>query len=170
MEIEIRRAKQEDAEEIFEVMEYIRENMEDKSLYLTDTLEYVKNHIDENGITVVAENSNGKIIGYFITRYPKYESNNLGRNLDLTEEELLKVIHMESTAVLPEYRGNSLQRKMLEYIENEIKDSDFKYYMATVPPNNIPSLNSFLELDYKIIRTIEKYHVGWLRHILLKKV
>ena len=120
--------------EIYSVMEEVYNRLEDKSLYVCDDLEYVKSHIDNEGFTVIACNNASKIVGSFIFRYPRQSEDNLGRDIGLKEEQLEKVVHMESSVVLPEYRGRGLQLSMLQYGEELIDQSQYKYLMATVSP------------------------------------
>ena len=172
----IRKAEVNDAEAIYAVMKKAEEALEDKSLYVCDVLDYVKSHIetasnnvDENGFCVVACNENKKIVGIFIIRYPKKADDNLGKDIELSDTELLKVVHMESTAVLPEYRGNRLQEKMLRYAEGFIDKKKYHYLMATVSPDNPASYLTFENCGYQLMQTKEKYG-GLLRQIYLKYV
>lgn len=170
----IRKAQLADAEAIYEVMLKAEEALEDKTLYVCDDLEYVKLHIivpenevNSNGFGVVGCDENGKIVGSFIIRYPKNSEDNLGRDVDLSDAELLQVVHMESAAVLPEYRGNHLQEKMLRFAENLIDRNRYQYFMATVSPDNPASYLTFEKCGYQLIKTKEKYG-GLMRRIYLK--
>lgn len=162
-------ATKEDAKEIHELMEEVYEKLEDKSLYVCDGLEYVNTHISGEGFAVKACNYDGKIVGSFIFRYPGMQDDNLGRDIGLEEGELPKVVHMESAVVLPEYRGRGIQYKMLKYAEELIDKNQYKYFMATVSPNNPASYKSFEKNGYEIKLTKEKYD-GLTRRIYLKKV
>lgn len=162
-------ANKEQANEIHNVMEEVYNCLEDKSLYVCDDLESVKEHIENNGFAVIACNSDSKIVASFIARYPMQSEDNLGRDIGLKEEQLEKVVHMESTVVLPEYRGRGLQSSMLQYGEKLIDKSKYKYLMATVSPDNKWSYNSFEKNGYKLMITKEKYG-GLMRRIYLKEL
>lgn len=123
-------------------------------------------------------NGGGHIIGVFVKNcliafrglfYPGDHIENLGSDLNLTKEEQLKVIHLEITCVLPEYRGNGLQKKlgnlmMKEFIETS---NDYRYLCCTVSPTNFPSLKDKLAQGILIAKLKEKYR-GRIRYILLK--
>lgn len=162
-------AAKEDITEIYKLMKTVYEGLDNKSLYVCDDLEYVKTHISGEGFAVKACNNDGEIVGSFIFRYPEMQEDNLGRDIGLEERELLKVVHMESVVVLPEYRGRGLQNAMLRYAEELINKNQYKYFMATVSPNNPASYKSFEKNGYKLILTKEKYD-GLVRRIYLKKV
>lgn len=172
----IRKAELEDAETICEVMKKAEAALEDKTLYVCDDLDYVKAHImvsesnvNENGFGIVACSEDGKIVGIFIIRYPQKADDNLGRDMRFSDTELLQVVHMESAAVLPEYRGNHLQEKMLRYAESFIDKKNYHYLMATVSPDNPASYLTFEKCGYQLMKTKEKYG-GLMRRIYLKRV
>jgi len=172
----IRKAELEDAEAIYGVMKKAEAALEDKSLYVCDDLDYVKEHIaasenngDRNGFGVVACDEKENIVGMFLIRYPGNAEDNLGKDIELSDAELLQVAHMESAAVLPEYRGNHLQEKMLKYAENLLDKKKYRYLMATVSPDNPASYLTFEKSDYQLVGTKEKYG-GLLRRIYLKRI
>ena len=150
-------------------MKEVYSSLKDKTLYVCDDLQYVKSHISGEGFAVVACSREGKIVGSFIFRYPHDSNDNLGRDINLPSEELNKVVHMESAVVLPEYRGKKLQFKMLQYAEKIIDTEKYKYFMATVSPNNPASYKSFEKAGYKLKITKEKYE-GLVRRIYIKEV
>ena len=109
------------------------------------------------------------LVGSFIFRYPNMSADNLGKDIGLSSEELTKVVHMESVVVLSKYRCRALQSKMLQHAENLIDKNKYRYFVATVAPNNIASIKSFEKNSYKLVREVKKYG-GLQRLIYLKKV
>lgn len=162
-------AKKEDAEEISRVMWEVYEQMENKALFAPSSQEEILAHIEAEGFTVGAYDPQGKMAGHFIIRYPMLAPDNLGRDLGLPESELLKVAHMESAVVLPEYRGHHLQIRMLKYAESVIDKKKFRYFMSTVSPDNPASYRSLEANGYELMMTKEKYG-GLPRRIYCKKV
>ncbi len=165
----LRKAVMEDAKTIHDIMVCTETSLEDKSLYVCDDLAYVETHIEKQGFTIVACEKDGTIIGSFLFRYPKHAGDNLGRDIGMKEEELEQVVHMESAVVLPKYRGNHLQEKMLRYGETLIDKNQYHYFMATVSPNNPASYLTFEKCGYTFIKTKAKYG-GLLRRIYQKQV
>ncbi|MBR1478892.1 MAG: N-acetyltransferase [Lachnospiraceae bacterium] len=159
-----------DVDRICDVMKKVYESMEDKALFVCDSPEFVRAHIEDEGFTVIAcDNDTDEAAGYFIFRYPGIKEDNLGRDIGLSDEELERVVHMESAAVLPRYRGLSLQSKMLCYGEELIDKSKYKYFLATVSPDNPHSFQTFENNGYELAATKEKYG-GLMRRIYLKTV
>ncbi|HJE19958.1 MAG TPA: GNAT family N-acetyltransferase [Aliicoccus persicus] len=76
-------------------------------------------------------------------------------------------IYSEVSLVHPEYRGQQLQTKMGKYLIDDLKQSgNFKYILATVAPDNIPSLKDKFKLGFRILKTKYKYG-NKLRHIMM---
>ena len=167
--IEIKLASIEHAAQIYGVMKQVYEQLEDKTLYVCDSFEYVKAHITEEGFIVIACSEEEKIVGSFIVRYPGLNEDNLGRDIGLKEEQLLQVVHMESVVVLPEYRGRGLQLAMLNFAEEQIDKEKYNYLMATVSPDNPWSYRSFEQKGYELKLTKNKYE-GLERRIYLKEI
>ena len=165
----IRKATIEDAEKIHQIMLLTQQALEDKTLYVCDDLDYVKEHIEKQGFTVVACREDGNIIGSFLFRYPKIEEDNLGRDIGMKEDELERVVHMESAVVLQNFRGNHLQEKMLRFGETLIDKNQYHYFMATVSPKNPASYLTLEKCGYQLIKTKQKYG-GLIRRIYQKQV
>lgn len=161
-------AKEKDVFAIDTVMRTVERELENPSFFVGDDLEFIKKHIKDEGRTVLAKEKE-KVVAFLILRFPEKSDDNLGRDIGITAEELLRVVHMESVGVLPEYRGKGLQEKLLTYAEDFLKDEEFCYYMATVAPGNIPSGKNFRKKGYECVLTKEKYG-SLLRQIYCKKV
>ena len=101
--------------------------------------------------------------------FPGLSEENLGRDINLSETDLLKVAHMDSVAVLPQYRGHGLQNKLMQAAEAEARQRGYRYLMCTVHPDNHYSKNNVLKQGYHVIATKEKYG-GYTRNILLKEI
>ena len=71
--------------------------------------------------------------------------------------------------VRKEYRGQGLQRKMMEESEQILKEQGYHYLLGTAHPDNVASVSSFLRLNYKQVMTKEKYN-GMNRSIFCKKL
>lgn len=165
----IRKANEKDAEEIYEGMKNIYENLDDKSLFVLDDYKFIRKQICEEGFAVVACNKAGRIIGSLIVRYPKMAEDNLGYDIRLAEKEIDKVAHIETAVVDSEFRGHGIQGEMLDYAEKIIDPLIHHYLMATVAPYNPASKKTFLKHGYKVFITKEKYG-GVKRDILFKEL
>lgn len=167
MEYEIRKATGEDIERINNIMNTIAEGMEHSDYFVSSDLDYITSHIEDAGITYLVLGDDN-VMGFLIIDIPGECEHNLGLDIGLGKQDLAGVVHMDTIVVLPEYRGQGLQKIMLRYGEERMKERGCTDFMATVHPNNTASLKSFLDNGYDIQKTKLKYY-GYLRHILHKR-
>lgn len=124
--------------------------------------------------------NNGKIVGCVIKETDElvsigayisygYNEHNYGYDLKIEGQELLKVGQIESTIVSPEYRGNGLQNTICGILEDISKEHGDKIIAATVYPENIYSLNTFMKRGYKIAADKLKYG-GLRRYVVMKEI
>lgn len=169
-EFQVRQANEDDIEAITQIIDQIKQGMEQPDWFVASDRTYVEQHISTQGFTVVAETihgENGNIAAAFVVDIPGDAAENLGLELALDQGERMKVAHMDTAVVLPEYRGHQLQGRLLEAAERETARQGMKYLMCTIHPENRYSLNSMMSHGYRIIGTKGMYG-GFLRHILYK--
>ena len=140
--------------------------VEDKSWYAVDSEEFVGKCIEGQGFTLKAM-VDGNIAGFLTIRYPWEDDDNLGDYIGLSGEEKMFVAHMESAAVLPEYRGLRIQNQLMTKGFELLKETKYKYVMGTAHPDNVFSVNNFLRLGYEIVADVKKY--GGLRRYVFKQ-
>ena len=75
---------------------------------------------------------------------------------------------IDSIMVKDEYRGQGLQRKILQFAQKQAEKLKMNGLVATVHPDNIYSLNNFVHEDYKVINRLNIH--GGQREILLKEI
>lgn len=175
----IRRALNTDVEGIVQVMEEAVRTMERPEWFVSDDEAFIREHIDSKGFTMIAEkpdfqgceegkgNPPHRIGGFLIVKFPGLSEKNLGHTLHMPEENLLRVAHMDSAAVLPSWRGQGLQGKLIDAAERELIGGPYTLLMATVHPENRFSLENFLRRGYTVKATVRRYG-GLLRYVLLK--
>lgn len=171
MNFVIQKADSKSFNEIADVIQSVLSSMDEKEWFAADNAEYTKHMLTTKkgtAYTAVVKET-GAIAGVFMVTFPGNSSDNLGIDAGLPKDELLKVAHMDSAAVLPAYRGNHLQKKLMLAAENDLKKSGYQYLCCTIHPDNRYSLNSALSLGYQIITTCEKYG-GYIRAVLMKKI
>jgi hypothetical protein len=110
-----------------------------------------------------------KLIAFRALLIPAIDEDHLGRDIGLPENELEKVLYQEISNVLPEFRGNHLQKILAGVIMDEVgkEKSLYRYICCTVAPFNIPSLKDKFAQGMKIAALKEKYG-GNLRYIFVK--
>lgn len=165
-EITFRRAQLSESGKLHELMVMVYEAMDDKSMFVCDNEQYIKDHIEEQGFIIVAEDKD-KPVGLAMFRFPGFAEDNLGHDIGLEEADFLKVSHAESALVHPDYRGMHLQARMIEYGINLIDHRKYRYLCATVAPDNVASRKTLEGLGFIAVAKKEKY--GGLTRLIMKK-
>ncbi len=171
MEFSIERAVTQDFQALANVIHTVWEKIENKDWFVADHADFIHDLLQhQNGIGYKAMvKESGIIAGVFVVTFPGRQEENLGWDMGLPEEELEKVAHMESVAILPEYRGNGLQYALMQAAEKELRQRGYGYLMCTIHPENVYSKENAIRQGYEVVMTKEKYG-GLVRDILLKKI
>ena len=80
-----------------------------------------------------------------------------------------KCADIDGVIVLPEHRGNGLQKKLVSFLENKAKEKGITNIVAEVTYGNDYSLNNLIDLGYEI-KTWYQKDKNIKRHILLKRL
>lgn len=155
-QITIRRAERNDELKITSVMEQASHSLPDSSWFVADDVEFVIRHLEKEGMTLLAFIKE-EPAGYLMIRIPETAEDNLGWDLQLSHDELMCVAHMESIAVLPQFRGLGVAGKLLMQGEEILRQKGYSNLLATVHPNNLASLHNFEKLGYGIKKKVLKY-------------
>ncbi|EHS57540.1 GNAT family N-acetyltransferase [Paenibacillus sp. Aloe-11] len=166
MEFLLAKADYKHVQSIYEIMCQIDEEIHDRNYFVADDLEYVKEHIREDGFTLLAWDQSN-VAGFLIVDTVGEKEGHLGYDLHWSAEKIRTSAVMNSVCILPRYRGFGLQQALLEQGEATLIVMGFSSFLATVYPSNSHSLHNFLNQGYKIGDTKLKYG-GVLRHILYK--
>lgn len=163
-----RKGTKEDAESLICFLEEVREGMARKEWFYLDPPEEVRRMMAEGTMELWVAEDNGRLAAIFDVLYPGLDCCNYGYDLSLSEEELLRVVHMDTSAVRSDYRGKGLQAKMIRRAEEELSGKGHRILLSTVHPENSYSLNNLLGLGYAIEKRVAKY--GSERYILRKDI
>lgn len=115
------------------------------------------------GLMAVAEIDG--VVGAFRTMHIPTDDY-LGPYADIADAKDSGLIYSDITIVDPDYRGLSLQRKLGEWLFEEVA-AQYKMIMATVHPENTPSLKDKFHLGMHII-AMDRLYGGKLRFIFMK--
>ena len=166
MELHIFPAGEQDLPAISRLMETAALDPQHPGWFCWDGPEFLRRHLAEEGFLLKAV-ADHAVAGFLMVRFPGRQEDNLGFDLGLSPGERDQVAHMESVVVLPRYRGHGIQKTLLRAAEDILAPLPYRRYLATVHPQNLPSLRSFQALGYEILRTTVKYG-GLSRHIVGK--
>lgn len=156
-------------ENIYNLHNFIIDNLENKEFFIPYTKEEVKH---------ICKEENGIIIGVFIEDKViamsaiEFDSNNevmFAKDINFINDNE-NVIEIGGCMVAPEYRGNNLMQIMNELLlEKVIENENIRYIGATAHPQNYYSVSSLLKLGM-IIANIKYKHGNFLRNIMFKDI
>ena len=75
---------------------------------------------------------------------------------------------MDNAAVHPDYRGNGLQRRLVQIAEQSLAEQGSRILLTTVHPENQYSLNNMRSQGYSVQMLLNKF--GSRRYILRKDI
>jgi len=141
----------------------------DQNLYIPFTEDEIDEVFSGKGIFIGAVVKD-KLVGFFMASFHDQETIELGKASGIPEEELDQLVYIESSIVLPMARGNGLLKKMINECLVVLKKMNrFKHLIATVSPENIPSLKSTTDLGFRVIR-LSDIHGHYERYVLYKNL
>lgn len=128
-----------------------------KEVLVTDSLETMAKDLSGGGQILGVYNGSGELIAYRFVSFPKNVSHNLGLDIGLSEKELMRVAHLETTVVHPSYRGNALQSETLKLAIPLIQEQGVRHILCTVSPFNPHSLYNVMVNGLKVKALKQKY-------------
>ena len=167
MNFTIRKGTVADAERYIRLLADIKSQMSQEQWFFVDPEDYIRESLADGTMEVWFAEDGQRIAGAFHIIHPGLHPDNYGYELDFSPEALLKVIHMDSAAVHPDYRGHRLQQKLMAHIEEDLR-SRFpgSILLTTVHPENLYSLMNVQAMGYAPVKRLAKY--GSERFILRK--
>ena len=166
MSIEIRKGTLADTEAFICLLQQARASMENPEWFFLDPPEDVREMMHSGIMELWVAVDGNRLAGAFDYLRPGLESFNYGYDLGFEEAKLRRVVQMDTAAVHPGYRGQGLQKRLMETAEREIRRERDRILLCTIHPDNVYSLNNVLAQGYSIVKTLPKY--GSVRHILRK--
>lgn len=167
-EIIIRKAELDDVEEIYNLLVGVHEKIENKSWYTyTKKIERYNLFVSDGYSVVVCHN--GKIVGVCLTYILRDDGTEFYQIVKDYYKNVDDIIEVINYAVLEEYRGLGLQNKMVSKVEELLRNTKYKKFVATVHPDNKYSLNNMLKNGYKIVMQTKLYG-GLDRCIIVKNI
>ena len=168
-EIEIQQISGEFLDEAVEVIEKAWNAMDRKEWFVVDGKEVYEAYLKRGEALLYRAYDPvcRKTAGVFLAVLPGNSSENMGRDIGLSETELESVEHMDTAAVLPEYRGRGLQYALMQKAESDLKERGYRTLICTVHPDNKFSREKIRRQGYELAAVKEKYG-GFLREIWVR--
>lgn len=168
-DLEIRLCSSEDVKNIYEVQNIVIDNFKENEKG------YFLPFKEESYLRIVNDPINdGEIYGAFINNKMiawifLSISNRMKKIKSYIPDIEGKCADIDGVIVLPEYRGNHLQNKLVEYLEKRAKELGINNIVAEVTFGNEYSLKNLQSMGYEI-KTWYKKDENIKRHILLKRL
>ena len=163
MDIRIRKIEMDELDKYLEFSHIVKDMMAEDDWFFLDPDEEVREMMARDDVGIWLAEDGGRIAAAFCIVYPGMEEFNIGYDLGFSEEELKRVVHMDTAAVHPDYRGRGLQNRMMAHAEQELGG---RILLCTIHPDNCYSLNNVLKLGYTIEKKTQRYDS--VRYILRK--
>lgn len=168
MSVVIRKGEQRDTEALIRFLEEVRTGMEHKEWFYLDPPEDVRRFMKSGEMQLWVAMDGEQVAAILDILIPGLAEYNYGYDLGFSQEELMRVIHMDSAAVHPDYRGQGLQGKLIRTAEEALSGQGERILLCTVHPENHFSLQNVRRQGYTIQQKREKY--GSVRYILRKDI
>jgi GNAT superfamily N-acetyltransferase len=136
---------------------YVYDQLPNKQVLYMDSYEEMFDDMKQGAKVIGVFNKARDLIAYRYIGFPGMARKNLGNDINIPEQELIKVAHLETTVVHPEYRGNSLQSLTLQQAMPMVKDFGYSHLLCTVSPQNIYSLYNIIKNGLRIKALKRKY-------------
>jgi len=162
--IRLRRCGPADAAAFFALQNEVRAAMPHPEQFVPDTLENITAYLRED--LCIGAYDGERLGAYFILRYCGRSAHNYAAFLGVPREEWEHWANADSAVVHPDWRGNGLQRKLLEAALPLVRPG-IVGIGATVSPENQYSLNNALASGFEIVCRREMYG-GYDRYLLAK--
>lgn len=156
----LEKASKEDIDEIVKLKLDVYENLENKDWYEVagTTEKFLNELLDNGGLLLKATITNSsRIVAFLMVKNKIKKDGDVLKSIKNINPD--ECVEMCNCAVLSEFRGNKLQQRLILMAERMMHTeySNVKYSVATVHPDNVFSINSFVNLGYKKIGEADLY-------------
>ena len=155
-----------DLEAVLDLQDITISGLKDKSILRKNSSDIFAHALSERNIALgVFDESDLIAVGIAVD--PDPPETDLRTNLKKFTVD--KAMDLKLIIVKEEYRGNGLQRKLIQLLEEEALSRGVTHFCTSVSPDNPHSFNNFLAMGYEFDHQEELYG-GLLRNIYVKKL
>jgi GNAT superfamily N-acetyltransferase len=151
---------------VFALQNEVRARMPHPEQFVPDTEEQIRQYVAEDLCVGVWDGA--RLGAYFTLRYCGADEHNYANVLGLPREEWPRWANADSAVVHPDYRGNGLQRRMIETALRWLRPG-IAGIGCTVSPENTYSLRNLQALGFAIACRREMYG-GYDRYVMKKQL
>ena len=164
--VELRRCTPDEASAVFALQNEVRAAMPYPEQFVPDTLANITAYLQKD--LCIGAWQGSRLGGYLIVRFCGQSAENYAAFLGIPRSEWGNWANADSAIVHGDWRGNGLQRKMMEAAV-PLFPADITHIGATVSPENRYSLNNALAGGFEIVTRREMYG-GYDRYLLAKQL
>lgn len=150
---------------IIEIQEETFASLADKSLLRRNDVKMLRSCMNPPHYSVGAF-YNGILAGFAILFFPEQDNENLAVKLKSIDTSTMKSANYKLCIVKEQYRGNHLQVKLGELLEQYSIEKNVDVLCATVSPANKHSMDNVIKLGFLYDSTLTKY--GLTRNLYYK--
>jgi ribosomal protein S18 acetylase RimI-like enzyme len=165
---EMKFLRKDSIQDLVSLQSLIAENLPEPEIFRLHDIEDFRD-VFQSEHSVIGVTTPEGLAAYSIIRIPGLAEDNLGRDIDLTKGEQLRVAHLQAMAVHPHFRGNGLQRRMASAHLHVVENMGYEHVCCTISPRNPISLHNILSCGFVIKGLIPKFG-GWWRYIMYKDI
>ncbi|RBP37594.1 hypothetical protein [Garciella nitratireducens] len=138
-------------DKMMELKELIMKRLENPEIFISASKKVILEDVLKPGkglaIGVFVE---GELIAYRTVKFSGEIIQKMVNKLEFFQEDMDKIVYLQSTVVHPNFRGNALQIKTLKIILDLSLQKGYKYVTATISPYNYHSLKNILSYGITI--------------------
>lgn len=157
----------EDLPTIEKLQQQVFAALDDPNILQPLSREELLNILQGNGVMIGVFDEERCIAFRALLKPAAHEEEHLGKDVGATD--LARVLYQEISNVHPDYRGQNLQKRMAQFILEQIDLSDYEWMCATVMPFNIASLKDKFSQGMYVYALKLKYG-GKLRYVFGKQL
>lgn len=156
--------RREHLEQVLELRASVLDLIPDKDFCIPSPDHVISDSLADQGV-VAGVFVEGQLVAFRILYFVDNNDYNLGMLVGINSNELSHVVHMEFSIVLPEFRGNGLQKRLsLITLEQAKKRKGLLHVCSMVSPKNFPSILDKFSCNL-YIENLALVHGGHWRYI-----
>ncbi len=164
--VQLRRCGAADAPQVYALQNEVRAAMPHPEQFVPDTLKNITAYLQKD--LCIGAWQGSRLGGYLIVRFCCESEHNYAAFMDVPRAEWCHWANADSAIVHADFRGNGLQRRMLE-AALPLFPENITHIGATISPENQYSLNNALASGFVIVSRREMYG-GYDRYLLAKEL
>lgn len=154
---QFRKCQPQDLDSIMELQEMAYHAIKNKDIFVPSERAANESYLQSPNF-ILGCFERDKLIAYCSIVIPGDDVDNLGWDLLWTREKVLSCAVLDTVVVHPNYRGQHLQRRLMDYAAALLQDNpNIKYVLTTVSPLNQYSLQNVEAAGYQIMARKPKY-------------